>query len=49
MDPKSRNCFMDNGEGENLEKWSMCLGTLVKAAFFIIKRTNFILIVIAAS
>lgn len=39
--PKSMNCFMESGEGENLEKCSMCLGTLASAAFFMIKRTNF--------
>lgn len=43
--PKSRNCFMDSGEGENLEKCSMCLGTLANAAFFIINLTNFIIAV----
>lgn len=40
--PKSRNCFMERGEGENLEKCSICLGTLANAAFFIINLTNFI-------
>ena len=44
--PKSRNCFMDRGEGENLEKWSTCLGTLASAAVFIRERTNFILLLI---
>lgn len=41
--PKSRNCFMESGEGENLEKCSMCLGTLAKAAFFMMNLTNFII------
>lgn len=41
--PKSRNCFMERGEGENLEKCSICLGTLAKAAFFIMNLTNFII------
>lgn len=40
--PKSRNCFIDRGDGENFEKWSMCLGTLAKAEFFVISLTNFI-------
>lgn len=40
--PKSRNCFIDRGDGENFEKCSMCLGTLAKAEFFIINLTNFI-------
>lgn len=40
--PKSRNCFIESGEGENLEKCSICLGTLANAAFFIINLTNFI-------
>lgn len=43
--PKSRNCFMESGEGENLEKCSMCLGTLAKAAFFMMNLTNFIIAV----
>lgn len=34
---------MESGEGENLEKCSMCLGTLAKAAFLIINLTNFII------
>ncbi len=34
---------MESGEGENFEKCSICLGTLAKAAFFIINRTNFII------
>ena len=34
---------MESGEGENLEKCSMCFGTLAKAAFFIINLTNFII------
>jgi len=46
MDPKSRNCFMESGEGENLEKCSICLGTLASAAFFIINLTNFIVAVL---
>lgn len=33
---------MESGEGENLEKCSMCLGALAKAAFFMINLTNFI-------
>lgn len=40
--PKSRNCFMERGDGENFEKCSMCLGTLANAAFFMINLTNFI-------
>ena len=32
---------MESGEGENLEKCSMCLGTLARAAFFMMNRTNF--------
>lgn len=40
--PKSRNCFMERGEGENFEKCSMCCGALATAAFFMINRTNFI-------
>lgn len=36
---------MESGEGENFEKCSMCLGTLAKAAFFIINLTNFIIAV----
>lgn len=40
--PKSRNCFMESGEGENLEKCSICLGALARAAFFMINLTNFI-------
>lgn len=44
--PKSKNCFIDKGDGENLEKWSMCLGTLASAAVFIRDCTNFSLLVI---
>lgn len=33
---------MESGDGENLEKCSMCLGTLANAAFFMINLTNFI-------
>ena len=33
---------MESGEGENLEKCSMCLGTLARAAFFMMNRTSFI-------
>lgn len=40
--PKSKNCFMESGEGENFEKCSMCWGALANAAFFIINLTNFI-------
>lgn len=40
--PKSINCFIERGDGENFEKCSMCLGTLASAAFFIINLTNFI-------
>lgn len=32
---------MESGEGENLEKCSMCLGALARAAFFMINLTNF--------
>lgn len=32
---------MESGDGENLEKCSMCLGTLARAAFFMMNRTNF--------
>lgn len=39
--PKSRNCFMESGDGENLEKCSICLGTLARTAFFMMNRTNF--------
>lgn len=35
---------MESGEGENLEKWSTCLGTLARAAFFMIYLTNFIVV-----
>lgn len=41
--PKSRNCFMESGEGENLEKCSICLGALARAAFFMINLTNFMI------
>lgn len=41
--PKSKNCFIDKGDGENFEKWSICFGTLAKAAFFIRNLTNFIM------
>jgi len=37
---------MESGEGENLEKCSMCLGTLANAAFFMMNLTNFIIITI---
>ena len=47
--PKSRNCFMESGEGENLEKCSICFGTLAKAAFFIINLTNFIIAELSGS
>lgn len=40
--PKSRNCFMERGDGENFEKCSMCFGTLANTAFFMINLTNFI-------
>lgn len=33
---------MESGEGENLEKCSICLGALARAAFFMINLTNFI-------
>lgn len=32
--PKSRNCFMDSGDGENLLKCSMYLGAPARDAFF---------------
>lgn len=32
--PKSRNCFMDNGEGENLENLSTCFGIPRTEPFF---------------
>lgn len=38
---------MESGEGENLEKCSICLGTLAKAAFFMMNLTNFIIAVAA--
>ena len=44
--PKSKNCFIDRGDGENLEKWSMCLGTLARAAALTTERTSFIRLVI---
>lgn len=37
---------MESGEGENLEKCSICLGTLAKAAFFMMNLTNFITAVV---
>lgn len=33
---------MESGDGENLEKCSMCLGALARAALFMINLTNFI-------
>lgn len=38
--PKSRNCFMDNGDGENLLKCSMYLGAPARDAFFNSARTQ---------
>lgn len=32
---------MESGDGENLEKCSICLGTLARTAFFMMNRTNF--------
>lgn len=34
---------MESGEGENLEKCSICLGALARAAFFMINLTNFMI------
>lgn len=41
--PKSMNCFIDNGEGENLEKRSTCFG-IFDFALFSKSCANFILI-----
>lgn len=38
--PKSRNCFMDSGDGENLLKCSMYLGAPARDAFFNSARTQ---------
>lgn len=38
--PKSRNCFMDSGDGENLLKCSMYLGAPARDAFFHSARTQ---------
>ena len=40
------NCFIEIGDGENLEKCSICFGTFANAAFFIINLTNFIVRVV---
>lgn len=40
--PKSRNCFMDKGEGQNFEKRSTCLGDAKTEPFFIRNWVNFI-------
>lgn len=40
--PKSMNCFIEIGEGENFEKCSTCFGTFANAAFFMTNLTNFI-------
>lgn len=40
--PKSMNCFMDRGEGENLENLSTCLGIPATEPFFSKNWANFI-------
>lgn len=40
--PKSRNCFMDSGDGENLEKRSTCFGIPRTEPFFHRNWPNFI-------